>query len=127
MRRTQKLLITSLVIGAAVGLILWNTAAETAAPALGVAEAKRKAGEFSPTTVSVRGTVTPESIVVNGTKLESFVIADSLEQLQVLFNQTPPDNFGPKEVVVYGSLMTSEDGSVFLAAQSIQVGCSSKY
>jgi cytochrome c-type biogenesis protein CcmE len=127
MRRTQKLLITSLVIGAAVGLILWNTAAETTAPALGVAEAKRKASDYAPTTVAVRGTVVAESIRLNGTSLDSFVIADSLEQLQVRFNQTPPDNFGPKEVVVYGSLKSLADGSIVLDAQSIQVGCSSKY
>lgn len=127
MRRTQKLLITSLVVGAAVGLILWNTAADTAAPAIGVTEAKRKAGDYSPTQVAVRGTVLAESIQFNASRVESFVIADSLEQLQVSFNQTPPDNFGPKEVVVYGLLRTSEDGTVVLEAQSIQVGCSSKY
>lgn len=127
MRRTHKLLVTSLVVGAAVGLIMWNTAADAAAPALGVAEAKRKASEYAPSTVSVRGTVLAESIQVNGTIVESFVIADSLEQLQVSFNQNPPDNFGPKEVVVYGALRTVDDGSVVLDAQSIQVGCSSKY
>src|SRR5688500_6145734 len=98
MRRTHKFVITSLVVGAAVLLIMWNTAAETAAPALGVAEAKRKAGELSPTTVAVRGIVLAESIMLNGTVVESFVIADALEELHVEFGQNPPDNFGPKEV-----------------------------
>jgi cytochrome c-type biogenesis protein CcmE len=118
MRRTQKLLVTSLVVGAAVGLILWNTAAETAAPALGVSEAKRKAADYETGAVAV---------LLNGSIVESFVIADSLEQLRVEYNQPPPDNFGPKDVIVYGMLRTTSEGTILLQATSIQVGCSSKY
>jgi cytochrome c-type biogenesis protein CcmE len=94
---------------------------------MGVTEAKRKAGSPDVTSVAVRGLVLAESIQVSGSTVQSFVIADSLEQLLVEFNQTAPDNFGPKEVVVYGSLGTKPDGTVVLTAQSIQVGCSSKY
>jgi cytochrome c-type biogenesis protein CcmE len=127
MRRTQKLLVTSLVVGAAVGLILWNTAAETAAPALGVSEAKRKAADYETGAVAVRGLVLADSILLNGSIVESFVIADSLEQLRVEYNQPPPDNFGPKDVIVYGMLRTTSEGTILLQATSIQVGCSSKY
>lgn len=127
MRRTHKFLITSLVIGASALLIAWNTSAESARPALGVADAKREALALQGQPVAVRGTVLEGSIVMNGSLVESFVVADSEEQLLVWFGAPPPDSFGPKEVVVYGVLETDVSGVALLRAESIQVGCSSKY
>lgn len=127
MRRPHKFLITSLVIGASALLIAWNTSAESARPALGVAEAKRGALELQGQPVAVRGTVLEGSIVMNGTFVESFVVADAQEQLLVLFGAPPPDSFGPKEVVVYGVMDADASDAALLRAESIQVGCSSKY
>lgn len=127
MIRRQKFLVTGLVVGAAALLILWNTSAQSATPALGVAEAKRDAPRLQGQAVAVRGTVVEGSIETNGSVVERFVLADSLEQLLVEFGKTPPDNFGPKEVVVYGVVEHSAEGRIVLHAQSLQVGCSSKY
>lgn len=127
MRRPHKLLVTCLVVGAATALIAWNTAAEAGAPALGVADAKRRAALHESQAVAVRGSVLAESIVVQGSLVESFVIADAEEQLRVVYNQLPPDNFGPKDVVVNGVLGLGDEGEPVLYATSIQVGCSSKY
>lgn len=127
MRRPAKLLTALLVVSAALGLIAWNTSAQTAPPALSVSDAKRQAADLAGTEVSVRGTVVEGSIVQDASVVVSFVVADSFERLRVQFGQTPPDNFGVKEVVVRGSLGQDAQAVVVLEAHSIQVGCSSKY
>lgn len=127
MRRTQKLLVTFAVVGAACLLIAWNTTADAGPAAIGVTEAKREAAALGATPVQVRGTVTEASIVMNESRVERFVMADSEEQLRVEYGRTAPDNFGPKEVVVRGHLRVTDDGTVVLMADEIQVGCSSKY
>lgn len=127
MRRTHKLLITLAVIGAATLLIAWNTSAQEARPAMSVTDAKRDAAALETREIAVRGTVDAASIVANGTLVESFVIVDGSEQLKVEFHKPPPDNFGPKDVVVNGRVQRQPDGAVVLFADSIQVGCSSKY
>ena len=127
MRRSHKLLITLAVVGAATLLIAWNTSAQTARPAMSVSDAKRDAAQLEQKEVAVRGMVEAPSIVLNGTIVESFVIEDGSEKLRVEYNRPPPDNFGPKDVVVNGRVQRQADGTVVLLADSIQVGCSSKY
>ncbi|MBI2077883.1 MAG: cytochrome c maturation protein CcmE [Euryarchaeota archaeon] len=127
MQRRQKFLVTFGVIGAATLLIAWNTTADAGPAALGVAQAKRDAATYGATPVQVRGSVVEASIVANGSLVESFTIADSEEQMRVEYGRNPPDNFGPKEVVVRGHLRIGDDGGVTLMADEIQVGCSSKY
>lgn len=127
MRRAQKILITLAVVGAASLLIVWNTSAQEARPAMSVTDAKKDAAQLQDRAVAVRGTVDAASIVLNGTLVERFVIGDGVEKLQVEFHQAPPDNFGPKDVVVNGRVLRNDDGTVVLFADSIQVGCSSKY
>ncbi|HLE47294.1 MAG TPA: cytochrome c maturation protein CcmE [Candidatus Thermoplasmatota archaeon] len=127
MRRSQKLLVTFLVVGAATLLIAWNTSADAGPAALGVTQAKREAATLGAAPVQVRGTVMEASVLMNESRVESFVIADSDEQMRVEYGRTAPDNFGPKEVVVRGHLRVDADGSVVLMADEIQVGCSSKY
>lgn len=127
MRRARKTLVAFLVLSAATLLILWNTAAQEAPQAIGVSEAKRRAALLEDTPLSVRGIVVEGSIVTNGSVVESFAIEDSEEQLLVLLGQVPPDGFGPKDVVVNGRLRLMDDGLVVLEAESLQVGCASKY
>jgi cytochrome c-type biogenesis protein CcmE len=127
MRRAKKLLITGLVLVAAALVIAWNTSAQSADPALGVTAAKRAGLHGVDGEQSVRGTVLESSIVHEGGRLRSFVLSDGTEQLLVLYNQTPPDAFGPKDVMVKGHLDVDSEGRVVLQATNIQVGCSSKY
>lgn len=127
MQRRHKFLVTFAVIGAATLLIAWNTTADAGPAALGVAQAKREAAAYGSAPVQVRGSVMEASIVSNGSLVERFVLADSEEQMRVEYGRNPPDNFGPKEVVVRGHLRVEADGAVVLMADEIQVGCSSKY
>jgi cytochrome c-type biogenesis protein CcmE len=94
---------------------------------MSVTTAKRDAAQLGQQPVAVRGTVDAASIVLNGTLVESFIIEDGSEKLLVQYRQPPPENFGPKDVVVNGRVQRTEDGSIVLLADSIQVGCSSKY
>ena len=127
MRRARKLLITCLVIGAAVLLIAWNTTAQTSRTALGVSDAKRDAANLEGREIALKGTVVAGSIVLNQSRIESFDVMDSQERLHVLYGLAPPENFGPKDVVVNGFLNRTADGGIVFQAHSIQVGCSSKY
>lgn len=127
MRRSAKLLTALAVIAASATIVLWNTGAQSAPPALGVADAKREAHEWSGRDVTVRGNVVEGSIREEGSRVVEFVIADAFEKMRVAYNQTPPDSFGAKEVVVRGQLWVAQDGVPFLEARTIQVGCASKY
>jgi cytochrome c-type biogenesis protein CcmE len=127
MKRAKKLAIAVAVLAAASLLILWNTASSQGPTTLGVGDAKREAGTLKGAPVAVRGTVVEDSIVTNGTVVESFMMADDYETLLVIYGQTPPDGFGPKEVIVNGAMRVGDDGTVTLVANSLFVGCSSKY
>lgn len=127
MRRRSKLWITILVVALSATVVLWNSSADTAAPALGVSDARYQAAALDGQAVTVRGTVLEGSIVEDGPTLVEFVVADHLEQLRVVYGQNPPDNFGVKEVVLQATLVTGEDGTPYLEAHAIQVGCASKY
>lgn len=126
MRARNKAGVGLFVMAMALSIVLWNVSASSS-PAMSVSDAKRDAGALQNRTLGVRGSVMEASIVVAGSIVESFVITDASESLLVLFNRTPPDNFGPKEVMVFGSLRLDPDGPVAFEATSIQVGCSSKY
>lgn len=108
-------------------VLLWVTSAQSAPPALGVTDAKRQAETLEGKSVNVRGNILEGTIVEQDGRVLEFVIGDAFERLRVDYNQTPPDNFGAKEVVVKGVLALDADGHPFLHASSIQVGCSSKY
>lgn len=127
MHPRAKLLTTLLILAAAAALILWNARAQAAPPALGVSDAKRQAEQHLGREVSVRGSVVEGSILQEGSTVLSFVLADGSERLLVRYNQTPPDNFGVKEVVVRGVLAQDAQSAIVLHATAIQVGCSSKY
>lgn len=127
MRRLAKLLVALLVVGASVAVVLWNSTAETAPPALSVADAKRNAAPLEGRDVTVRGSVVEGTIVMDGGRVAAFVMGDIAEKISVHYNRTPPDNFGSKEVVVHGSLHVGSDGVPWLEATTIQVGCASKY
>lgn len=127
MPRTRKVMVAVLVVAAASGVILWNTAAQEGPTMLGVGDAKRQASDLDGRSLQVRGFVEEGSIVYNGTVVESFVLGDEHEKMLVRYGQTPPDAFGPKDVVVEGELTTLDDGTVVLDASAVKVGCSSKY
>ena len=127
MRRTQRLAVAGLVVLAATGLLVFNAGADEGPTTLGVSDAKRDAGALLGQPIAVRGFIEEGTIVYNGTMVETFVIADQGERLWVRYGQNPPDAFGAKDVVVYGSLSTLEDGTVVLDADSVFVGCASKY
>lgn len=127
MRRRSKLLVALLLISASTGLILWQTQAAGAPAALGVSDAKWQAESLSGEEVSVRGNVVAGTIVEDGPRVVSFIVADAQEQLYVFYNQTPPDSFGAKEVVVKGTMSVDAEGVPVLQAGSIFVGCASKY
>ncbi len=127
MRRKAKLLVALIVVAASAGLVLWNTSSTAGSPAMGVSEAKHKAETLQGDSITVRGTVVAGSIVEDGARVVEFVVGDGTEQLRVLFNRTPPDNFGAKEVVVDGTMDVGADGVPLLRADEIKVGCASKY
>jgi cytochrome c-type biogenesis protein CcmE len=127
MRRAHRVMAALAVVAAAGIIILWNTAAQETPTTIGVGEAKRQAAQLDDRPLQVRGFIQEGSIVFNGSVVESFVVADDHEALLVLYGQLPPDAFGPKDVVVNGKIRTTDDGSVVLDADSIHVGCSSKY
>lgn len=126
MRRRAKLLTALFLVGAAGALVLWNTGAAAPTPALGVSDAKWKALSLEGREVNVRGNIVQGSILEADGRVLEFIVADDFEQLRVLFNQTPPDNFGAKEVMAKGRI-TLVDGLPVLEASSLQVGCASKY
>lgn len=124
MRRRAKLLVALLLVAGSLTLVLWNTQAQAAAPALAVSDAKYRApGDV----VVVRGTVVEGSIVESGGMLHSFVVEDTHERMRVDYAAPPPDNFGAKQVVVHGTVRHAEDGTPYLEGSAIQVGCASKY
>ena len=127
MRRRNKVFATLFVVAAALTLIFLNTGAQTASSALAVSDAKRQAAELDGRVVTVRGTVVEGTLVESGSRLVEFVIADASERLRVEFNDTAPDNFGVKEVVVKGELLVGDDSVPYLVAHEIKVGCASKY
>lgn len=126
MRRRAKLLTALILVSASATLILWNTGAAAPSPAMGVSDAKWKAHALEGQEVTIRGTIELGSIKESEGRVQEFVVADEFEKLLVRFNQTPPDNFGAKEVMAKGHLVI-EDGVPVLIAESIQVGCASKY
>ena len=126
MRRRAKVITALFLVVAAAALIFWNTGTASPTPALGVSDAKWKAPTLEGREVNVRGNVVQGSIVEVDGKIVEFIVADDFEQLRVLYNQTPPDNFGPKEVMAKGELVIVE-GVPVLQASSLQVGCASKY
>lgn len=127
MQRRTKILSVLFVLGGAALLIFANTGAQSAASALGVADAKHQAASLAGREVTVRGTVVEGTISESDSRLVEFAMADAQERLRVVYNDTAPDNFGPKEVVVIGTLYLQEDGVPYLAAREIKVGCASKY
>jgi cytochrome c-type biogenesis protein CcmE len=127
MRRRTKFVVALLLIAASLGLVLWNTGTAAAPPALTVSDAKFRALEHPDTEATVRGNVVEGSIVESGGRVASFLVEDGQERLLVFYNDTPPDNFGAKQVVVQGTLGLDDAGLPVLRATSIQVGCASKY
>lgn len=127
MRRRAKVLSVGFVIAGAFALILLSTGAQPAVAAMGVADAKLQASALAGQEVTVRGTVVEGTMLESGSRLLEFVIADPAERMRVLFNETTPDNFGVKEVVVTGELVLQDDGVPYLMAREIKVGCASKY
>jgi len=127
MRRRTKFFVALLLIAASLALVLWNASAATAPPALTVTDAKYRAIEHPQTDATVRGNVVEGSIVEVDGRVVSFQVEDGRERLPVTYNATPPDNFGAKQVVVRGTLAVDDHGLPVLQAQTIQVGCASKY
>lgn len=127
MRRRTKLVVALLLVGASVGLVVWNTSTAAAPPALTVTDAKHHALDRPGADATVRGNVVEGSIVETDGRVVSFLVEDGQERLLVLYNETPPDNFGAKQVAVKGTLELDAQGLPILHAESIQVGCASKY
>lgn len=127
MRASAKLAAALFVVAASGLLIVWNTSAASAPPALGVSDAKRQYAVHQDREVSVRGTVVEGSLRELTPTEHHFVIADAFEQLRVVYRGILPDSFGVKEVVARGTLVEGDGAVVQLDATAIQVGCSSKY
>jgi cytochrome c-type biogenesis protein CcmE len=114
------------------GVAAWALAGSTgAAPFLDVHHITAGPAEHTDE-VSVKGVV-----VANTTTTENQVIRFTLRDasndpahadktVQVAYSGVLPDAFGPKMVVVTGSLVTTPEG-LTIQATDIQVGCSSKY
>jgi cytochrome c-type biogenesis protein CcmE len=127
MRRNAKLIVAFLLVAASAGLVLWSTSAATTPPALGVSEAKQRAATLEGQTVTVRGNVVEGTIEESDGRVLSFVVEDHAERLRVLYGRPPPDNFGAKQVVLTGAFGFDAEGTPIFHAESIQVGCASKY
>lgn len=82
--------------------------------------------------VSLKGEVARNSTEIDGTVIR-FVLLDASGDLEhagksidVVYHGALPDAFGPKMVVASGVLRSGPEG-LFLEAENLQVGCSSKY
>jgi cytochrome c-type biogenesis protein CcmE len=115
------------------GTAVWALAGSTgAAPFLDVHHITQdpdtyKADEFSVKGVVVANTTTTENQVIRFTLRDaSGDTRHAAENLTVVYQGVLPDAFGPKMVVVTGTLLATGEGLVIQASE-IQVGCSSKY
>lgn len=82
--------------------------------------------------VAVKGTVAANRTTIDGGTVH-FVLIDASgdpdhaeTEIPVVYSGVLPDAFGPKMVVVTGTVVDGADGR-FIEATDIQVGCSSKY
>ena len=101
-------------------------------PYLDVHDVERDPAVFSGSTVSVKGDVVAGSTTTDNGTIR-FRLADASgdpahagRNVTVVYAGVLPDAFGPKMVVVTGSVVATGAG-VTLHATDIQVGCSSKY
>lgn len=82
--------------------------------------------------ISVKGTVAANRTEATGDGVRFTIVdasgnpAHNESELAVIYRGVLPDAFGPKLVVVTGTLVRTADGLV-MEATDIQVGCSSKY
>lgn len=125
MNKKVKLIIATVVIIGAVGLLIAGGIKNTAGSYLTIQEALAVQSSFTDKFIQMEGKLAANSTIWNADKVElRFALTDGKNKINIVYNDVKPDNFDSGYPIIVEGRFNSN--SEFIA-EAVKVKCPSKY